>query len=121
MGWGLAGFAEVGGSAADDDALDGLAAGGAGLVCAGVDFVALLEFALVTGGVAVVAEGAAAVADGLAEDPFDGAGEALGLIGGEAVGGSEGMDGGTEEGFIDVDVAEAGDEGLVEEGGFDGA
>ena len=31
------------------------------------------------------------------------------------------MDAGAVEGFVDVDVAEAGEEGLVEEGGFDGA
>src|SRR4051812_4824366 len=31
------------------------------------------------------------------------------------------MDGGAVEGFVDVDVAKAGDEALVEEGGLDGA
>jgi len=72
----LAGGAEVGGSAAEDDALDGGAAGEAGFFRAVVDLVDFLEVAGLAGGVAIVAESAAAMVDGAVEDSFNAAVEA---------------------------------------------
>lgn len=120
-GLGLAARAEVGGAAGEDDALDGGAAFAAGLIFAGVDAVEVLEAAGLAVDINVIAQGAAAVTDGAAEDGLDGAGEAADLLGGEVMGWSEGMDAGGEEGFVHVDVAQAGDEGLVEKSGLDGA
>jgi hypothetical protein len=61
------------------------------------------------------------VLEGFGEDLFDGAGEFGDLVGFEFVGVGEGMDLCGVEGLVYVDVAEAGDESLVEEGVFDGA
>ena len=117
----LAVGAEMGGSGGEDDALDGRVAFSAGLVVAGVDVVEVLEASWGAVGIDIVAEGAAAGVYGAAEDELDGLGELADLCVGEVVGGGEGVDGGDEERFIGVDVAEAGDEGLVEECGLDRA
>src|SRR5581483_2452202 len=100
--------AEVGASSAEDDALDGGFAGAAGFAGLGVDAVEALKGAGLAVGVAVVAEGAAAVAAG-------------NLRRRQLIGGGQWVDAGGEEGFIDVDVAEARDQRLVEQGVFDGA
>ena len=48
-------------------------------------------------------------------------GEGCDLWGGEGAGGHLGVDACPVEGFVGVDVADAGDAGLIEEEGFDGA
>jgi hypothetical protein len=80
-----------------------------------------LEGAFFAVGVDVIAQGAAAMIDGAAENQFDRAVEAEDLIAVEAVGGDCGMNAAVKKGFIGVDVADASDEALVEEGGFDGS
>ena len=117
----LAVRAEVGRPRAEDDAADGGFAAGAGFGLAVVDAVDFLEVAWVSVGVAVVAEGAAAVVDGAVQDFFDRPRKAADLLTAEAVGGSSRVDAGIEQGFIRVDVADAGEEFLIEQRGFDGA
>jgi len=80
-----------------------------------------LEVAGLVVGVAVVAEGRAVGGDGGEEDALDVGEEEGGLGAGEGGGAFAGVEAGGVEGFVDVDVAQAGDEGLVEEGGFEGA
>src|SRR5207253_2407247 len=53
------------------------------------------------------------------QDLLDGAVERGDVVGREAVGSLEGVEAGEEEAFIDIDVAQAGDEGLIEQGGLD--
>jgi len=80
-----------------------------------------LESAFFAVGIDVIAQGASAMIDGAAEDQLDGAVQAIDLLASEAVGGGSGVDTAVEEGFIGIDVADAGDEALVEQGGLDGA
>ena len=75
---------------------------------------------LAAGGVDVVAEGGAAIAQGVVEDASDGAVESLHFRFGQRVGEPLRMDAGGEEGLVGVDVADAGDSALVEEDGLDG-
>lgn len=58
------------------------------------------------------------VADGEAEDGSDGLVESFALGCGNAVGGCRGVQTGAVQSLIGVDVAEAGDDGLVEEQRF---
>ncbi len=71
--------------------------------------------------IAEVAEGGAACANAVLEDLDDGAVEfgEFGLA--DAMGGAGGENTAEEEGFVSVDVTDASDEALVEEGIFDGA
>jgi hypothetical protein len=87
----------VRGAAAEDDALDRPLARAAGVALAVVDAVELLEAAGDAVGVDVVAQGAAAVADGAAEDALDGVAEDADLLRAEPVGGSEGVEAGDVE------------------------
>lgn len=84
-----------------------------------VDAMELLEAAGPAVGVVEVAEGAAFVLQGAAEDALDAARQAGDVGWAERVGGSERMNGGVEEGLIDVNVAQAGDQPLVEQGVLD--
>ncbi len=70
--------------------------------------------------VAEVAEGGAAFANTVLEHLDDGGVEELDLLGLEAGAVGLGIDFAEEEGFVGVDVADSGDEGLVEEGVFNG-
>ena len=79
-----------------------------------------LEEAANAVGIDVVGDGGAAEGDGVVEDGEEGGAEAVELGAGEAAGVAAGPDAGAEEAFVGVDVAHAGEEGLVEEGGFDG-
>ena len=112
--------AEVGAAAGEGDAADGGCADEAGLAGAPVDLVPELEEAAGALGVDVVGDGGAAEADGVAED-FDQRGAQAGQLGaGEAGGLAGGADGGAEERLVGVDVADAVEQGLVEQRGFDG-
>lgn len=116
----LAFGAPVGGASAYDCAADWGAALVAGGVGAAEDAHVVLLLALFAGGVGVVAEGCAAVGDAFFEDGADGVVECGALFGAEGAGGDFGVEAGEEQGFIGVDVADAGDAALVEQGGFEG-
>ena len=107
-----------GGSLSDGACLERFAAPDTRETGAAVDGV-FVEASGVSRGVEVVADGGAAGADGGVEDASEFVGEAAGFIVGEFGGGSEGADASGEERFVGVDVADAGDGGLVEEGGLD--
>ena len=74
---------------------------------------------LAAGAVDVVAERRAAIADGVAEDASDGAMEAARFVGGEGRRLTLGMESRGKQGFVGVDVADAGDDPLVEKNGLD--
>src|SRR5205823_4823536 len=61
------------------------------------------------------------MAQGAAERLLDGAGEPAVLVGRELVGTGQRMNAGGEKGFVDVNVSQAGDEALIEQGVLDGA
>ena len=112
--------AEVGAAAGEGDAADRGGADEAGLAGAPVDAVLELEEAAGAFGIDVVGDGGAAEADGVAED-FDERGAQAGQFGaGEAGGLAGGTDGGAEEALVGVNVADAVEEGLVEQRGLDG-
>ena len=71
-------------------------------------------------GVDVVGDGGAAELDGVGEDFDEGGAEAGEFGAGEAAGLAAGADAGAEEALVGVDVADAVEQGLVEQGGFDG-
>ena len=110
----------MGAAASNDDALDGGFADTAGFAGAGVDVVVELEKAGYAFGVYVIGDGGAAQLDGVFED-FDECGAEAGeLVAGESSGVARGADAGVEEGLVGVDVADAVEEGLVEQRGLDG-
>ena len=109
------------GSPGDDDALDGALTRGARLAFPRIDPMKVLEFAGVAVGIHVVAEGTAAAADGAAEDLFHAAREPADAIERQVAAAGERVNARREERFVDVNVAEAGDEVLVEQCGLDRA
>jgi hypothetical protein len=90
------------------------------LAGAGVDVVVELEEARYSVGVYVVGDGGASQFDRMLQDFDEGFAEAGQLGAGETSSLAEGADTGVEEGFVGVDVAYSVEEGLVEQGGFDG-
>ncbi len=84
-----------------------------------VDRVLILECSRLALGISVISEGGAALGDGGLKDLGDGVGETGGLGLGDGVSAPQGGELGLEQGFVDVDVAQAGDEVLVEQGGFE--
>ena len=111
--------AEVRRSSAENDALNLSPADAARLARAIVDFMLKLKPTGFTVGIAVIPQRAAAMIDRLLENRFDRAIQRCDLCIGQSVGGDEGMDTGGEEGFIDIDVPQAGDQRLIEQCGFD--
>lgn len=95
-GLALADGAEVGAAASDEEALDGGAAGEAGLAGAEVDAVLELEEAADAIGVDVVGDGGAAELDGVGEDVDESLAEADEFGVGEASGVAAGTDAGAE-------------------------
>ena len=116
----MASGAEVGASAAYDYSLNGGFADTAWLAGAGVDVVVELEEAGYTFGIYVIGDGGAAEFDGMFEDFDEGGAEAGELGAGESAGVAEGSDAGVEESLVGIDVADAVEEGLVEQRGLDG-
>jgi hypothetical protein len=110
----------VGAAASNDDALDWRLADAAGLAGAGVDAVFELEEASDAVGVDVVGDGGAPELDGVFEDVAEGVAETGELGAGEATGVPTRADAGAEECFVGVDIADAVEERLVEQGGLDG-
>ena len=87
---------------------------------AAVDLVLELEEAADAVGVNVVGDRGAAEFDGVGEDLLECGVEAHEFGAGEFAGRAAGADGGSEEALVGVDVADAVEDGLVEERGFDG-
>lgn len=112
--------AEVGSAAGEDDALDGLAADAAGHSLAGVDAMLQLEKAFDAVGIDVIGDGGAAERDGVGEDLLERDAEAFKLRARERVGDAAGTNAGAKEAFVGVDVADAVEQGLIEQSGFDG-
>ena len=113
--------AEVGGATAEDDSGNGGLATDARFIFTSIDAVKKLEAACFAIGIDIVAQGAAAMVDGAAEDQFDGAIEAEDLLASQPIGGDGGMNPSVKERLVGVNVADAGDQTLIEQGGFDGA
>ena len=112
--------AEVGAAPGEGDAADGGCADEAGLAGAPVDAVFQLKEAARAVGIDVIGDGGASELDGVAEN-IDKRGAQAGEFGaGEARGLAGGTDGGAEERLVGVDVADAVEEGLVEQRGLDG-
>src|SRR3990172_9831726 len=109
---------EVGAAAADLDALDGRAAGVAGLAGAAEDLDVHLHAALFAARVLVVAERGAAALDAEEEDAAHSGVQRLDLGQGEAGAEAARVDAGLETGLVGVDVADAGDAPLVEDYGL---
>ncbi len=91
------------------------------LAGAAVDAVGLLGGASLADRVDVVAQGAAAGVDGVAKGAFDRTAQTPGFVRGDIAAALQRVQAGGEEGFVDVDVAQAGDEGLVEQGALERA
>ena len=117
---GLAVGAVDGGASSDEDLLEGGAAVEAVLADASVDFVLELEEAAYPVGVDIVGDGGAPKRDGVVENVDQGGAEAGELFAGELAGLAARADAGAEEAFVGVDVADAVEQGLVEQGGLDG-
>ena len=116
----LAVGAVVGAAAGEDDALDGRFADEAGFSEALIDAVLELEEAADAVGVDIIGDRGAAEPDGAFEDFAQGEAEALEFISSQAPSRSARPNAGAEETLVGVDVADAGEEGLVEQSGFDG-
>jgi hypothetical protein len=80
-----------------------------------------LKATLFAVGIDIIPQRAAAMVDGAAENELDGAVKANDLLPGEPIGRSGGVNAAVKEGFIGVDIADAGHEALIEQGGLDGA
>lgn len=116
----LAGGAEVGAAASDEEALDGGAAGEAGLAGAEIDAVLELEEAADAVSIDIVGDRGAAELDGVGEHVDQGLAQADEFGAGEASGMAAGTDPGTEEALVGVDVAHAVKQTLVQQRGLDG-
>jgi len=116
----LAARAVMGSAAGEQDAADGRAAAAAGLAGALIDAVLDLEEAAIAVGVDVVGDRGAAETDGVPENGAESPAKAFELGSGEAAGAPAGPDSSVEEALVGIDVAHAGEEGLVEESGLDG-
>ena len=107
-------------SAADGDLLDRPATGGARLALAVVNKEVLLMVTGFARAVAVVAEGRAAVCNAFAQDLPDSFCQAPALCCAQAARRAARVNPREEQGFVGVDVAEAGDAALIEQEGLDG-
>src|SRR3954449_650588 len=119
----LARRAPVGAAAGEAHLGDGVrAAGAAGLAVAVVDGEVLEVLAGVAEGVPepLGVEGGAVIRDPGADHLLDRHGEAGDLRIGQGAGRGGGVDAGAVEGFVRVDIAEAGDACLIEQRRFDG-
>ena len=67
------------------------------------------------------AEGGSSILNADAEHVADGAIEGVAFVGGQGAGTALRMEGGFPEGFVGINIADTGDEGLVEQQRFEGA
>jgi hypothetical protein len=104
-----------------DDAGDaaGTAQRGAGLVRAAIGAEGVLEIAERAIGPGIIAQGRAAGRHRLGQDGADDHGEALGLGRGDARGGSRRQQARAVERLADIDIAEPGDQPLIEQRGLE--
>ena len=109
----MAGRADHGAAAGDQTVDKWCGAGLAGLVVPAIDVVAGLEPAGLAIGVDVVSEAGAAGSDRPLQQGRYGMGQGFGVALGEAVGSGQWAETGLEQQLIDVDVAQARDEGLI--------
>ena len=109
----------MGGALRHQQTADGGAANHAGLSGALVNAVLHLEKSPAAFRVHVIGNRRTSRVDGIGEHIDDGPVQAAGALGGEAVGKSQRMDTGAKQGFIGIDIADAPDEGLVEQQGLD--
>ena len=110
----------MGAASGEDDALDGLTADATGHSLAGVDAMLQLKKASDALGIDVIGDGGAAEGDGVCEDLLERDAEAFKLRARKRGGEAAGTDACAKEAFVGVDVADAVEQGLVEERGFDG-
>jgi len=110
----------VGAAASDEEALDGGAAGEAGLAGAEIDPVLELEEAADAVGIDIVGDRGAAELDGVGEHVDEGLAEAGELGAGEASGVAARTNASTKEALVSVDIAYAVEQALVQQRGFDG-
>src|SRR5229473_1757002 len=113
--------AEEGRAAGLDDAPDALGAGaaGAGLALPAIDRPAVLEIAELAIGLDVIAQRRPAGLDRLAENLADRRGEPLGPRADDRRGEPARRQPGAKERLADIDVAEPGDDALIEQGRLD--
>ena len=106
---------------ADHELAQGRSAGPAGLAVAAVDLELVLVAArLPLGGAVEGVEGGALALDGLRQDPANLGVQARGVRGPQAVRAPQGVQARAKEGLVDVDVAQAGQEALVEQERLEG-
>lgn len=92
----------------------------AGLAAAAVHIEGLLEITGAAFGADKVAQGGAALLDGLLQQAFDVGDEVLRVVLTQAVAGAAWVDAGKKQGFVGVDIADADDKMRVHQHGFDG-
>jgi hypothetical protein len=107
-------------AAGDQNAADGGNAAAAGQAGALVNTVLDLEKSALACRVDVIGDRRAAQVYGVPEDLAKGETETLELGSGEPAGHASGSNAGTEEAFVSVDVADPGEQRLIEESGLDG-
>ena len=84
-------------------------------------WVELLKIARRAVRITVIAESASLMADRAVEHSLDSAIEACDLGSGKRIRFSPGTNTGSEEGFVSVNIPQTGDQGLVQQGNFDGS
>lgn len=116
----LAMRAEVGAAASDENPANRGSADQAGLAGAEIDLVLQLKEAFLPGSVHIVRNGRAAESDRLPQYGLDGAAQNRQFLGFEPARLAQRADAGMKETFIGVDVANAVQKLLIQQGGFDG-
>ena len=101
--------------------LDGRATAAAGLTGTAIDTQVLLILSLPTGTSDIISDARAALGNGFPQHRGHQAPEPLGLGRAEAVRGPCRVQAGLEQGFVGVDVADAGDQPLIEEHSLEAA
>lgn len=117
----LARWAKDGGPLCEEDSTQRTAASHAGLAGPTVDGVTLLEGPTRAGGVAIVAQRRAAGVDRLGQDLANTCGHAMERLGLEATCRRAWVNSSPEEDLVGVDVPDACDCSLIEQGGLQGA
>ena len=110
----------MGASACEENSANWCAASAAGLTCPQVDAMLQLEETAHSVGVDIIRNRGAAEADGMLQHGLQRRSQAFQFGPGQPAGTPARTDAGAEQALIGVDVAYAGEEGLVEEGRFDG-
>ena len=106
----------MGGAAAEHYSRNGGFAADTGLVFTSINPVKKLEGPFFAIGIDVITQRAAAMVDGAAENELDRPIQSKDLLAGEQIARSGGINAGMEERFIGVDVADAGEDALIEKG-----